>query len=175
MPATFLLLCVGLYLATQGRVEWRYWNFLVPPVVIVTIAACARVSRAFVWFALVYGVLIGLNAHWDIARTEIRYVPEEYAIIKRFVPAGGILMTEAPCEVAFHTRRKAVALPDDGDETTILQLANRFRADDLMVSRPAQSNHRDDPYDKYLASEPPGWLDPIYRDDLVLIGRIRRQ
>ena len=168
--ATFLLICAGFSQAAFVRIEWRYWNFVVPLALVTVIASCASLSRVFVWFAMVCSLLAGLDKHWELWKEEIKPVPSEYATVMSMLPVDTIVMTSHPLEFTFHTRIRSVKLPVTDDE--ILALARRYNAEYLVTQTRSRSNRHE--FDDMLtAGETPKWLDHVYDDEDVIIGRIR--
>ena len=134
VAATFLLLCAGICQAAFVRVEWRYWNFILPFSVVTAIVIWPDCHPSSSGLRL-YSVFNGVDKHYELWKTGPRPVPPQYGIVMETLPSDAIVMTQVPWEFSFHTRLKSVILPYDDDDQEVLRLAARYKIQYLVLMR----------------------------------------
>jgi len=163
-----MMLAGGLALSAFVHYEPRYWNFLVP---LSTVLAFWALRRMWPPLATLMGayLLVTTLGNLEPPRPP-RGTPAVYRKIQRLIPSDSVVLTRNPWEVAFHTRRRAVALPYTADTRVLLSVARRYRADYLAIVR----RSADHPiYDPIKQDDFPDWLEKVHYERNLAVGRLR--
>jgi hypothetical protein len=163
-----MMLAGGLALSPFAPYEPRYWNFLVP---LSTALAFWTLRQIWPPLAPLMGAYLLLTTLGQLdPPRQPRRIPPVYQKIERSVPRNSVLLTRDPWEVAFHTRRRAVALPYTADATVLLSVARRYRAEYLVIVR----GSADHPiYEPIKQGQFPRWLEKVRYERNLVIGRLR--
>ncbi len=165
-----LLVAGGAVLACVVHYEVRYWNFLFPLLVVLSVASMATISPRYLLTLLT--ALALLNGGYYYYNLKSRVIPPAYDTLARVVGRDKVILTPDPWETTFHTRIRSVALPYTNKPQVVLDIANRYGADFLVIEG-RKARH---PF--YFAMQEsgvlPDFLDRIYFSDDLLVARIRR-
>ncbi len=169
-----LLMIASLCLACVIHYEIRYWVFLAPVAVTISIATLFRYRPGSIYFILILGMLLALQAgrdsqwivwsqEWDAPKMTC------YKETSKYIPDTSIVMTPDPWEFAFHTRLSSVVLPVTENEQTIKSVAKRYDATYLVL---VNGNHRHSYYNRFVSGNFPEFATPVHVSDNLIITKI---
>lgn len=157
--------CVGALVHT----EVRYFIFLVPPFIIVSIVEAARLSPRLLVFILVFGLALATTRYKALsARALDTRRVEAYAVIDAILPPDAVVMTQNPWEFSFHVRRPSVIVPYNPRPKVIREIAGRFRARYLVI---VKKDLRHPDLRSWNKGRLPRFLKPLHQSKDVLVAR----
>lgn len=178
--ACILLNIAGFLLSFFLDLEARYWNFLVPIHLIVTVYVMWSIHRGALVFALlvilgtstinIAGVAKTTMAGSESARSR-NLIGKGFTEANAVLPENAIVLCSDPWEFAFHTRRKSIMLPCNPKPEVLLKIADRFSADYIAI---VNNRIRNDKLKDLLSNNPPEFLERIHRSDALVIFKIIR-
>jgi hypothetical protein len=178
--ACVFLNIAGFLLSLFLDLEARYWNFLVPIHLIVTVYVMWSIHRG----ALAFGLLVILGTGTiniaGIAKTTMdgsesarsgKRIAIGFSEANAVLPEDAVVLCQDPWEFAFHTRRKGIMLPYNPKPEVLLRIADRFSAGYIAI---VNNRIRNIELKELLANNPPEFLERIHRSDALVIFKIIR-
>ena len=168
--SVLLLVAGGAVLACVVHYEVRYWNFLFPPLVVLSVVSMTTISPRYLLILLT--ALAFLNGGYYYYNAKNKIVPPAYETLAKVVGKDKVILTHDPWETTFHTRIRSVALPYTNKPQVVLDIANRYGADYLVIVE-RQARH---PFYHAMQNSGalPDFLERIYYSEDLLVARIRR-
>lgn len=160
-----LVIVSGICLSLFAHYEERYFNYIIPFLLTVSIVQCRRYSKTLVLFVLIYTILQGVNCHVRHTGIVTRRMPVELHTAMKIVPKKSVVMTFDPWSIAYHTDTRCVMAPYTEKDQVILSVAERYRVEYLvMLIDTVRHQH-------YLTfrKKPPSFLSKVYEDEKLLI------
>ena len=173
---TFTLFITAVLLASQIHYEPRYFNYIIPPLVIVAfswIATIPLLERKVLTSVSIAVVLLTYTVNTWLLEPQLKWQKEYVSaceIAKRQLPKDATVFTSDPWEFAFHAKRKAVMIPYTTSYDTIKRIANRFDVNYLVVIDGYLRHHQ---FKEMLESEPPDYLNVLHEEDGLRIYGIQ--
>lgn len=173
-----LLNAAGAFLALLLECQGRYWNFLVPVHIVISVYYMYNLHRAFLYtgfFVAIVVAFVGTIAtiKTTIDGSEIGKKEKVYRLAfseaDAVIPQDATVLTSNPWEFSFHTRRKSVVVPYNPKPEVLLEVARRFSADYLVII----NNDTRNPEPKRLLEEDmPAFLNIVHRSSDLVIAKI---
>ena len=173
---TCALMMAGIVLASQVHFEARYFNFLVPLIVICCFSTTSTFSnyiRLPITFFLIVSISLTAASHYWRKPTESVWEKRQVAFFieaKKHLPTDATVFTSFPWQFSYHTQLKSVMVPYTDQSQTLLRVAKRFGVKFLVIL----DNFTRNPYlDTVIDESYPDYLDPVHRGNGVIICRIK--
>ena len=164
-----LMLAAGVALGIVIHTESRYWNFLVPLLMVVTACTMVRISKYLPLFVVITSIFSFMLVQRYYVPIKI---PDGMALAKSKIPANAVVLTPDPWEFSFHTRLKAVVLPYTKKPEILRDISERYHAEYIVL---IDGNIRNAFYSPLLEGHLPNYLSAVYRDQHLVIAKFNWQ
>lgn len=167
------MVIAGLVLACTVHWETRYWNFLIPFLVIVSVTSVARLTRqkmirATIFTLIVAGSLWSFVEH--LRNFKPKPIPKLYAQASSILPRDAIVFTSDPWEFSFHTRLRSVMLPVTSSDSALLSLSERYGVGYIAI---VKQKVRHPKYRALVEGDIPDYLEPIQTGQWLTILKFK--
>jgi 4-amino-4-deoxy-L-arabinose transferase-like glycosyltransferase len=165
---SMLMFIGGLVLATQIVPESRYWHFLFPLLVIISVWVMAKLHPYLLAFPVLVAIVSGIS--WYGSAPEPKKIPRVYERVMAQLPKDAIVFTSDPWEFSFHTRLGSVMLPYTDDDSTLLAVAEKYNVEYIVIVNRVIRHPK---YQPLLEGIFPEYLEPVLSGNYLTILKFR--
>ena len=169
----FLIFCIlmlisGFVLAIRVSFEVRYWNYMVPLLIVVSVMGAMRLPKAVSMVLIVFSLYTGTS--YLLNHEGLKKSTPAYAKAMDILPDNAQVFTSSPWQFAFHTRLPSVMLPYTDNSKTIHGTADRYGVEYLAI---VDNDTKHPYYTQLQEAKPFDYLDLIYRDDHLILYKFK--
>lgn len=165
------MVIAGLVLACVVHWEARYWNFLIPFLVVLSVVAIAKLTERKPIFAISYAIMLA-GTFWAFAQEinnfQPKPIPPVYAKAASLIPEDAVVFSNDPWQFSFHAQRKTVMIPYTDSDSAVLSLSKRYNVQYIVVIT-GQLRHPH--FTPMLTGDFPDYLEPTYSNRFLTVAK----